>query len=60
MKIEKFRDVCMTGGMHYTIAIQGFTGVYMGVHSNTGVYRSNIDIYGMSYKPGDYMVRDYM
>ena len=50
----------MTGGMHYTIAIQGFTGVYMGVHSNTGVYRSNIDIYGMSYKLGDYMVGDNM
>ena len=54
------------------IGIQGFTGVYMGVHENTGVYRRgvyieiqgytlvNIAIYGMSYNPGDYMVGDYM
>ena len=55
------------------IGIQGFTGVYMGVHENKGVYRRgvyigiqgytalvNIAIFGMSYNPGDYMVGDYM
>ena len=49
------------------IAIQGFTGVYMGEHEKTGVYRAIqgftgvfITIYGKSYNRGDYMEGDYM
>ena len=40
--------------------IQGFTGVYIGVHRNTGYTGDNIAIYGMCYNPGDYTVGDYM
>jgi len=39
------------------IAIQGFTGAYMGGHRNTGVHMA---IYCMSYNPGDYMEGDYI
>ena len=37
-------NIAIQGGLQkhtwVNIAIQGFTGVYMGEHSNTGVYRS--------------------